>query len=63
MLEMRHTLKMILTALGVLDAMAVSLLDSYGRIGDISFATVVVTTAIGMPLLIYYTRRYHKKGF
>lgn len=60
---MRATLKMVLTFLGITDAMAVCLLDSYGRIGDISFATVLVTTAIGMPLLIYYTRRYHKKGF
>ena len=60
---MRHTLKMILTALGVLDAMAVCLLDSYGLAGDVSMAVFAVTTVIGMPLLVYYLRRYHKKGF
>lgn len=60
---MRHTLKMILTALGVLDAMAVCLLDSYGLTGNVAMAVCVVTTAIGMLLYAYYIRRYHKGGF
>ena len=60
---MRHTLKMILTVLGITDAMAVCLLDSYGLAGDVSMAVFAVTTVIGMPLLVYYLRRYHKKGF
>lgn len=60
---MRHTLKMLLTALGLADAMAVCLLDSYGLAGDISLAVFVATTVIGMPLFVYYLRRYHKKGF
>ena len=60
---MRATLKMVLTFLGITDAMAVCLLDSYGRIGDIAIVTVLITTAIGMPVFVYYMRRYHKKGF
>ena len=60
---MRSTLKMILTFLGIVDAMAVCLLDSYGLIGDISLAVLAITTTIGMPLFAYYLRRYHKKGF
>ena len=54
---------MILTFLGVTDAMAIAMLDSYGLAGDISLAVFVATTVIGMPLLAYYMNRYHKKGF
>ena len=60
---MRQTLKMLLTALGLADAMAISLLDSYGLIGNIAIAVFAATTAIGLPLLAYYMNRYHKKGF
>lgn len=59
---MRSTLKTLLTVLGLTDAMAVCLLDSYGLIGNVAMATAFVTTAIGMPLLIYYMNRYHGKG-
>jgi hypothetical protein len=59
---MRSTLKTLLTVLGLTDAMAVCLLDSYGLIGNVAMATAFITTAIGMPLLIYYMNRYHKKG-
>ena len=54
---------MILTFLGIVDAMAVCLLDSYGLTGNVAMATFVVTTAIGMLLYAYYIRRYHKEGF
>lgn len=59
---MRSTLKTLLTVLGLTDAMAVCLLDSYGLIGNVAMATAFITTAIGMPLLIYYMNRYHGKG-
>ena len=59
---MRSTLKTLLTVLGLTDAMAVCLLDSYGLIGNIAMATAFVTTAMGMPLLIYCMNRYHGKG-
>lgn len=59
---MRSTLKALLTVLGLTDAMAVCLLDSYGLIGNVAMATAFVTTAIGFPILVYYMNRYHKKG-
>lgn len=59
---MRSTLKTLLTVLGLTDAMAVCLLDSYGLIGNVAMALAFVTTAIGFPLLVYYMNRYHKKG-
>lgn len=59
---MRSTLKTFLTVLGLTDAMAVCLLDSYGLIGNVAMALAFVTTAIGFPLLVYYMNRYHKKG-
>lgn len=60
---MRSTLKTLLTVLGLTDAMAVCLLDSYGLIGNVAIFTCIVTTAIGIPLLNYYMMRYHKNGF
>lgn len=56
----RSALKMLLTVLGLADAMGVCLLDSYGLIGNIAFVTVLVTSAIGMPLSAWYIRKYHK---
>ena len=56
---MRSALKLLLTILGLIDAMAVCLLDSYGLLGNIAMATAFVTTTIGFPLLVYYMNRYH----
>lgn len=58
---MRSTLKLLLTILGLIDAMAVCLLDSYGLLGNIAMTTAFIATVIGFPLLVYYMNRYHGK--
>mgnify|MGYP000003089625 CR=1 FL=1 len=58
---MKETLKLVLTALGTLDAMAICLLDSYGPTGDAALAMCIITTVMIMPLYSYYMWRYHKK--
>ena len=60
---MRSGLKLLITVLGLADAMAVCFLDSYGLIGDVAIFTCIVTTVIGIPLFNYYVRRYHENGF